>query len=120
MQFLQEHLQIAGTISPDTLLEKLSDGHPHTVSVAHAVHVRWDSLLPDQPTSTSSVGETERMPKVRCLAESGDSHVYMIRNLYGAFRVCVCSSILAHGQNSWDCLKSEISFNEQTDIITTL
>ena len=56
---------------------------------------------------------------MRDLAESGVSCVFVTHNLYHAFRFCDRFSIIAHGQNVRDCLKSEPSRNELTDIIMT-
>lgn len=120
MEILEEYVRIAGITSPDILIEELSGGQAQAVAIARAVHFKRDILLLDEPTSALSVRETEKVLNImRDLAESGVSCVFVTHNLYHAFRVCDRFSILAHGQNVRDCLKSETSLNELTDIIMT-
>ena len=118
MGILDEYVRIAGITSPDILVEELSGGQAQAVAIARAVHFKRDILLLDEPTSALSVRETEKVLNImRDLADSGVSCVFVTHNLYHAFRVCDRFSILAHGQNVRDCLKSETSLNELTDII---
>ena len=118
MEILDNYVQIAGITSPDLLVEDLSGGQAQAVAIARAVHFKRDILLLDEPTSSLSIRETEKVLTImRELAESGVSCVYVTHNLYHAFRVCDRFAIMAHGQNVESVPKSETSLNELTDII---
>jgi simple sugar transport system ATP-binding protein len=120
MDILDEYVRIAGITSPNILVEELSGGQAQAVAIARAVHFKRDILLLDEPTSALSVRETEKVLNImRDLADTGVSCVFVTHNLYHAFRVCDRFSILAHGQNVQDTMKSDTSLNELTDIIMT-
>jgi simple sugar transport system ATP-binding protein len=120
MGILDEYVRIAGINSPDIPVEDLSGGQAQAVAIARAVHFKRDILLLDEPTSALSVRETEKVLGImRELANNGVSCVFVTHNLYHAFRVCDRFSVLAHGQNVYDAMKSDTSLNVLTDIIMT-
>lgn len=120
MEILDEYVRIAGIASPNILVQEFSGVQAQAVAIARAVHFKRDVLLLDEPTSAPSARETEKARNImRELADAGVSCVFVTHSLYHAFRVCGRFSILANGQNVRDCLKSETSLNELTDIIMT-
>ena len=107
----KQYLEMVGLdISPDMLVKELSIGKQQMVEIAKALSAGARVLIMDEPTSSLSSRETERLFEVvKDLRSKGVSVIYISHRLGEvkelADRVCV----LRDGENAGDLAKEEIS-----------
>ncbi len=117
MPVLEHTVGIAGIVSPNQLVSELSGGQKQAVAIARAVYFKKNILLLDEPTSTLSIRETEKMLEyILRLKAEGISSVLVSHNLYHAYRFVV----LSHGKKVKDVPKEETDIEELTKIIVSL
>ncbi len=107
----KQYLDMVGLdLSPGTLVKDLSIGKQQMVEIAKALSAGARVLIMDEPTSSLSSRETERLFElVKGLQRKGVSVIYISHRLGEvkelADRVC----ILRDGENAGDLMKQEIS-----------
>ena len=80
--------QVGLSLSPDTLVEKLSAGERQLVEIAKALSIEARIILLDEPTTSLSAQDTERlMGLMRRLRARGMSMIYISHNLADVLRV---------------------------------
>jgi len=96
-------------ISPDTLLSELSIGQQQMVEIAKALSMRARILIMDEPTSSLTLGETERLLSVmRELRDQGIAIIFISHRL-GEIEQCADRvTALRDGVNSGRLARDEI------------
>ena len=113
---LKSGVHIAGIDSPDKEIGFLSGGQKQAVAIARAVYFKRRILLLDEPTSSLSVRETERVLKyVVELKKEDISSVFVTHNLYQAFQVCDRFVVMSHGKKIFEKNKVDTSLEEVTE-----
>jgi ribose transport system ATP-binding protein len=96
------------SLSPRTLVNTLSIGHQQMVEIAKALSVNARVLIMDEPTSSLSQHETERLFEViRELKTSGVSLIYISHRLGEVRAVADRVMILRDGKNAGELSREE-------------
>jgi len=105
------HLDRVGLdVSPDTIAGTLSIGRQQLVEIAKALSVNARILIMDEPTSSLSAGESERLFEViNDLRAKGVSIIYISHRLGEVRQLADRVTILRDGENAGDLQKSEIT-----------
>ncbi len=86
-------------VAPDTLVERLSSGERQLVEIAHALSFDARLIILDEPTTSLSARECERLfALIRQLREEGRSLIYISHTLGDVLRLCDDLVILRDGQ----------------------
>ncbi|MEM8484505.1 MAG: sugar ABC transporter ATP-binding protein [Bacteroidota bacterium] len=97
-------------VSPDTLVRELSIGQQQLVEIAKAVSSNARVIIMDEPTSSLSAGETERLFEVvRDLKQRGVSIIYISHRLAEVKLLSDRVLVLRDGENAGTLLRDEIS-----------
>ncbi|MBA2117724.1 sugar ABC transporter ATP-binding protein [Bremerella alba] len=101
--------QVGLKIDPRKLLAELSIGQQQLVEIAKALSCNAKLLIMDEPTSSLSAREVERLFEViQSLRASGVSIVYISHRLSEVHRVCDRVVALRDGHNSGELARDEI------------
>jgi len=96
--------------SPDTLVKDLSPGQRQLVEVAHALALRARVLIMDEPTSSLTQRETERLFEViGQLKRSGVAVIYISHRLGEVKRIADRATVLRDGRNAGDLTADKIN-----------
>jgi ribose transport system ATP-binding protein len=91
--------QVGLDIAPDTLVERLSAGERQLVEIAKALHTDVRLLLFDEPTTSLSAPESERLfALIGRLRERGVSMIYVSHALQDVLRLCDDIVVLRDGE----------------------
>lgn len=106
-----QHLQAVGLqVSPDTLVGDLTIGRQQMVEIAKALSIDTRILIMDEPTSSLSQGEVERLFEVvRSLRERGVSIIYISHRLAEIEELADRVAVLRDGENAGLLEKHEIT-----------
>jgi ribose transport system ATP-binding protein len=86
-------------VAPDTLVERLSSGERQLVEIAHALSFDAQLIILDEPTTSLSARECERLfALIRQLREEGRSLIYISHTLGDVLRLCDDLVILRDGE----------------------
>jgi ribose transport system ATP-binding protein len=96
-------------VSPSTLLGTLSTAHQQMVEIARALSQNARILIMDEPTSSLTVSETERLIGViQDLRASGVGIIYISHRLTEVERLADRVVVLRDGRNAGELKRSEI------------
>ncbi|MFN3151908.1 sugar ABC transporter ATP-binding protein [Bremerella sp.] len=110
--------QVGLKIDPRTLLADLSIGQQQLVEIAKALSCNAKLLIMDEPTSSLSAREVQRLFEViQSLRASGVSIVYISHRLSEVHQVCDRVVALRDGQNSGELAREEISHDNMVRLM---
>ncbi|MEW4561325.1 sugar ABC transporter ATP-binding protein [Bremerella sp. JC770] len=110
--------QVGLQVDPRTLLADLSIGQQQLVEIAKALSCDAKLLIMDEPTSSLSSREVERLFEViQSLRAAGVSIVYISHRLSEVHRVCDRVVALRDGQNSGELAREEISHDNMVRLM---
>jgi ribose transport system ATP-binding protein len=102
--------QLGLAIPPETLVGELSIGHQQMVEIAKALSQEAKMLIMDEPTSSLSQAETERLFQlVRRLKDRGLCIVFISHRMAEVAELADRVIVLRDGRNSGELGRSEIS-----------
>jgi ribose transport system ATP-binding protein len=115
----QRVLDLVGLdVSPDTLAGALSIGRQQLVEIAKALSINARVLIMDEPTSSLSAGEAERLfGVIRDLRSRGVSIIYISHRLGEAQLLADRVTVLRDGQNAGDLSRDEISHQAMVSLM---
>ncbi len=86
-------------IDPDTPVSRLSVAQMQLVEIAKALSMRSDLLLLDEPTASSSPGESEKLfAVIRKLRDQGTAVLFVSHKLEEVFQICDDVTVLRDGK----------------------
>ncbi len=110
--------QVGLTVSPDTLISELPIGRQQLVEIAKALSTQARVLIMDEPTSSLSTGETERLfDVVRELRQRGVSIIYISHRLAEVIQLADRVLVLRDGQNAGLLDRHEISHDKMVQLM---
>lgn len=110
--------QVGLKIDPRKLLAELSIGQQQLVEIAKALSCNAKLLIMDEPTSSLSAREVDRLFEViGSLRASGVSIVYISHRLSEVHQVCDRVVALRDGQNSGELAREEISHDNMVRLM---
>ncbi|WDI40867.1 sugar ABC transporter ATP-binding protein [Bremerella sp. P1] len=110
--------QVGLKIDPRKLLADLSIGQQQLVEIAKALSCNAKLLIMDEPTSSLSAREVDRLFEViGSLRASGVSIVYISHRLSEVHQVCDRVVALRDGQNSGELAREEISHDNMVRLM---
>lgn len=96
---LQKRLGIEDYFTPDTIVRNLSMGHQQLIEVMKAISTDLKVIAFDEPTSSLSDEETERLfTLIEQLKEAGVSIIYVSHRLPEIFRICDRVTVFKDGK----------------------
>lgn len=105
-------------VSPDTLVDRLPIGQQQLVEIARALSIDARVLIMDEPTSSLSQHETERlMEVVKDLRSRGVSIIYISHRLGEVRDLADRVTVFRDGANAGDLEKSEISHDRMVQLM---
>ncbi|MEZ6059529.1 MAG: sugar ABC transporter ATP-binding protein [Planctomycetaceae bacterium] len=106
-----EYLKRVGlNVSPATLVSELTIGQQQLVEIAKALSINARVLIMDEPTSSLSAGESERLFEViRDLRKNGVSILYISHRLAEVQDLSDRVTVLRDGENAGDLPRSEVN-----------
>jgi ribose transport system ATP-binding protein len=97
-------------VDPGALVSSLSIGQQQLVEIAKALSINAKVLIMDEPTSSLSTRETERLFEVvKDLRERGVSVIYISHRLGEVKELADRVTVLRDGENAGDLLREEIN-----------
>ncbi|WP_219214156.1 sugar ABC transporter ATP-binding protein [Variovorax boronicumulans] len=103
-------VQLGCDIAPTALVEQLSIGDRQLVEIARALRSKARIIIFDEPTSSLSGPERERLFEVvRSLKASGVVVLYITHFLDEIFRVCERLTVMRNGESVWSSAMSEVT-----------
>ena len=109
----QKYLDMIGlTVSPETRVSSLAIGHQQMIEIAKALSVNARVLILDEPTSSLSARESERLfQTLRDLRTQGVSMIYISHRLGEVQALADRVTVLRDGENAGHLDAGEISHN---------
>ena len=105
-------------VSPNTLVRSLSIGKQQLVEIAKAVSTNARVIIMDEPTSSLSAGEAERLFEVvKDLKGRGVSIIYISHRLGEVKHLSDRVVVLRDGENAGQLLKSEINHDAMVQLM---
>ena len=105
-------------VSPDTLVSRLSIGQQQMVEIAKALSVSARVLIMDEPTSSLSMRETERLFEVvKDLRSRGVSIIYISHRLGEVRELADRVTVLRDGQNAGDLERDQITHDNMVRLM---
>lgn len=102
--------RIGLNISPTTLVRSLTTGQQQMVEIAKALSIHARVLIMDEPTSSLSAGESERLFEViRDLRSQGVSILYISHRLAEVQDLSDRVTVLRDGENAGELVRGEIT-----------
>ena len=97
-------------VSPSTLVSDLTIGQQQLVEIAKALSVDAKVLIMDEPTSSLSAGESERLFEViRDLRSNGVSIIYISHRLAEVQDLSDRVTVLRDGENAGDLVRKDVN-----------
>ena len=113
--FLQ---QVGLDVAPDTLVEDLTIGKQQLVEIAKALSTSAKILIMDEPTSSLSQGETERLFEVvKELRNDGVAIVYISHRLGEVEELADRVVVLRDGENAGELSRNEINHDAMVSLM---
>jgi ribose transport system ATP-binding protein len=115
----KQYLDAVGLdISPDTIAQQLSIGQQQMVEIAKALSIGARILIMDEPTSSLSKGETEKLYHViDDLRSKGVSIVYISHRLGEVVRLADRVTVLRDGENAGQLQKESITHDSMVRLM---
>ena len=115
----EQYLEMVGLdCSPRTIVSNLSIGQQQMVEIAKALSADARILIMDEPTSSLSSRETDRLFEViGQLRDRGVSIVYISHRLGEVKKVADRVSVLRDGENAGELAKSEITHDNMVRLM---
>src|SRR5688572_20712765 len=111
-------LQVGLDHSPDTLVEQLSTGERQLVEIARAIGAQARLIILDEPTTSLSVRECERLfALLNRLRERGIAMIYISHVLGDVLRLCDDVVILRDGEVVGGGLKKEFTHDRLVSLM---
>ena len=105
-------------IAPETLLRTLSTAQRQLVEIARALSQNAELLIMDEPTSSLTLSETERLMQVVAdLRSNGVSIIYISHRLDEVERVADRVVVLRDGRNAGELRRGEISKDRMVQLM---
>ena len=106
------------SVSPDLLLRDLSTAQKQLVEIARALSQDVRLLIMDEPTSSLTLSETERLIQVVTdLRSNGVSVVYISHRLQEIERLADRVVVLRDGRNAGELRRGEIAHNRMVQLM---
>jgi ribose transport system ATP-binding protein len=110
--------QVGLDVSPDLNLARLSIGRQQLVEIAKAMSMNARVLIMDEPTSSLSTRETERLFEVvKDLKRQGVSVIYISHRLGEVKELADRVSVFRDGKNSGELARDEISHDNMVKLM---
>ena len=104
--------------SPNKLVGELTIGRQQLVEIAKALSTQAKVLIMDEPTSSLSGGETEKLFKVvRDLRKQGVSVIYISHRLGEVIELADRVTVLRDGKNAGDLAKQDITHDNMVRLM---
>jgi ribose transport system ATP-binding protein len=115
----QKYLDAVGLdVSPETLVSTLPIGRQQLVEIAKALSVNARVLIMDEPTSSLSSREADKLFEViRSLSERGVSVVYISHRLGEVKKLADRVTVLRDGENAGELSREEISHDRMVKLM---
>lgn len=115
----QKLLQILGLdISPDTLVSKLSVAQQQMVEIAKALSLNARILIMDEPTSSLTLWETERLLEVvKDLRSKGVCIIYISHRLGEVEQIADRAVVLRDGANAGNLKREDINHDNMVSLM---
>jgi ribose transport system ATP-binding protein len=111
-------LRVGLDISPDLLLRELSSAQRQLVEIARALSQDVRLLIMDEPTSSLTLSETERLIQVVTgLRSNGVSVIYISHRLHEIERLADRVVVLRDGRNVGELRRGDISHNRMVQLM---
>lgn len=105
-------------VSPDTLVNRLPIGQQQLVEIARALSINARVLIMDEPTSSLSTHETERLFEVvKDLRQKGVSVIYISHRLGEVKELADRVTVFRDGQNAGDLSHNEITHDRMVQLM---
>jgi ribose transport system ATP-binding protein len=105
-------------VSPDTLIERLSPGERQLVEIARALNMDARVIIFDEPTTSLTSRETERLFTLLArLREQGKAIIYISHILEEVQRLCDEVMILRDGEHVRTARRGELSTQEMISLM---
>ena len=105
-------------VSPDTIVEHLPIGQQQLVEIARALSINARVLIMDEPTSSLSQHETERLFEVvKDLRSRGVSVIYISHRLGEVQELADRVTVFRDGENAGDLTREEISHDRMVQLM---
>ena len=105
-------------VSPDTLVNRLPIGQQQLVEIARALSINARVLIMDEPTSSLSTHETERLFEVvKDLRQKGVSVIYISHRLGEVKELADRVTVFRDGQNAGDLSSEEITHDRMVQLM---
>lgn len=105
-------------VSPRTLVRELTIGQQQLVEIAKAVSIDARVLIMDEPTSSLSAGESERLFEViHDLRSSGVSMMYISHRLAEVQDLSDRVTVLRDGENAGDLQREEVNHDSLVQLM---
>lgn len=105
-------------VSPDTIVEHLPIGQQQLVEIARALSINARVLIMDEPTSSLSQHETERLFEVvKDLRSRGVSVIYISHRLGEVQELADRVTVFRDGENAGDLKRGEISHDRMVQLM---
>jgi ribose transport system ATP-binding protein len=110
--------QVGLEVSPDTLVEKLSAGEQQLVEIAKALSVEARIIIFDEPTTSLTSQETDRLfALINKLQKRGLSLIYISHNLDHVLRLCDDIVVLRDGELVGSGPKAEFTLDRMVSLM---
>ncbi len=105
-------------VSPDTIVNRLPIGQQQLVEIARALSINARVLIMDEPTSSLSTHETERLFEVvKDLRQKGVSVIYISHRLGEVKELADRVTVFRDGQNAGDLACDEITHDRMVQLM---
>ncbi len=105
-------------VTPETLVSTLPIGRQQLVEIAKALSVNARVLIMDEPTSSLSSREADKLFEViRCLKAQGVSVVYISHRLGEVKKLADRVTVLRDGENAGELSREEISHDRMVKLM---
>lgn len=105
-------------VSPDTIVEHLPIGQQQLVEIARALSINARVLIMDEPTSSLSQHETERLFEVvKDLRSRGVSVIYISHRLGEVQELADRVTVFRDGENAGDLSREQISHDRMVQLM---
>ena len=110
--------QLSLDLSPNTLVENLSIGQQQMVEIGKALSQKARLIIMDEPTSSLTQHETNRLFElIRTLKSSGVCIVYISHRLAEVSQIADRVLVLRDGKNSGELAREEITHNRMVSLM---
>lgn len=103
----------AGTVSPETIVGRLSGGERQGIALARAIYHQADLIIMDEPTNALSLTETEKVFHfVRSVRAAARSVLFIAHNIHHVYGIADRFIVLDRGRVVLERSKAEVASAE--------